>query len=43
MKKWTEEAVAEIYSTILPTKSPMANLNNIIFNYSVNEFLKIHW
>jgi hypothetical protein len=38
MKKWTEGAVVGIYSTVLPT----TNLNNIIFNYSIGDMLKIH-
>jgi hypothetical protein len=41
MKKWTEWAVAEIYSTVLPTELPTANLNNIIFNYSVGDVSNI--
>jgi len=40
-KKWTEGAVAEIYTTVLPTDYPTDNLNNIIFNYSVGNVLKI--
>jgi len=40
-EKWTEGSVAGIYSAVLPMESLTDNLNNIIFNYSVGEFLKI--
>ena len=40
-EKWTEGAVAGIYSAVLPTDSLTKYLNNIIFNYFVGEFSKI--
>jgi hypothetical protein len=41
-EKWTKGAIAEIYSAVLPTDSPTAYLNNIIFYYSVGDFSKIY-
>jgi len=41
MKKWTEKAVAGIYTTVLPTDLLMTNLDNIIFNDSVRDVSKI--
>jgi len=40
-EKWTTWAVAGIYTAILLTASPMDYLNNIIFNYSVDEFSNV--
>jgi hypothetical protein len=40
-EKWTERAVTEIYSAVLPMDSLTAYLNNIIFNYSVGEFSNV--
>jgi hypothetical protein len=37
MKKWTERAVAGIYSAVLPTEIKI----NIILNYSIGEASKI--
>jgi hypothetical protein len=42
-EKWTEGAVVEIYSAVLPMDSSMTYLNNIIFNYSVGEFSNVCW
>ena len=41
-EKWTKGAIAEIYIAVLPTDSPAAYLNNIIFNYSIGVFSKIY-
>jgi hypothetical protein len=40
-EKWTEGAVAEIYIAVLPMTSLTDYLNNIIFNYFINEFSKV--
>jgi hypothetical protein len=34
-KKWTKGGRGWFYTTILPTSSPMKNLNNIILHFSV--------
>jgi hypothetical protein len=41
-EKWTEGAVAEIYSAVFPMDSSITYLNNIIFNYFISEFSNIH-
>jgi len=40
-EKWTEGAVAEIYSAVFPMDSSITYLNNIIFNYFISEFSNI--
>jgi len=42
IKKWTERAVAGIYSVVLLTDSPTTIKKNIILNYSVGDVSKIH-
>jgi len=42
-EKWTEGAVTEIYSVVLLTDSLIEHLNNIIFNYFIDDFSKICW